>query len=251
MLRSLLRRSSGTTLVGTFLKLPVIETCELAKLAGFDFVILDHEHAMFGLRELNSMIAVARGLDLPPVVRVADHGYADAQKLLDAGAAGILVPHVNSGEECRRVLSSTLHPPAGTRGAGGTMRAGGWGLGAAGVDYLADSRTEVARIPMIETGAGVDDIDAILATPGVDAIFVGPADLSLSMGVGRTDERLAHAIEHVRRRAVERRVPVGTLAPDVTAGRRMIAAGYDFIAIGSDTALLGRAATELVQQLRA
>ena len=118
--------------VGTFMKIPSVETVEIVKLAGFDFIVLDAEHALLSLSDLNQMILVARAIGISPIVRVPDHGYGDVQRILDAGAAGLFFPHVADRAECEQVVRQASHPPYGTRGAGGGMRAGNWGMARAG-----------------------------------------------------------------------------------------------------------------------
>lgn len=237
--------------VGTFMKIPAVEAVEIVKLAGFDFIIIDAEHAPLSLSDLNHMILVARALDLPPVVRVPDHGYGDVQRVLDAGAAGLLFPHVSDRRQCEQVISQALHPPHGTRGAGGGMRAGDWGLAGRGqADYARDGREKVMRIPMIEELAAVDNAEEILAVPGVDAVFIGPGDLSMTMGLRPGDPRVQDAISGVLKKARAAGVPAATVAPDAAGARRLIADGYDFILVSNDTGMLGRAAAALIDEIR-
>ncbi|MDQ2698957.1 MAG: aldolase/citrate lyase family protein, partial [Actinomycetota bacterium] len=127
-LKDLITKSDGRVPIGPFLKIPSVEVVEIMKEAGFDFVVFDAEHAMLSVSDLNVLIAVARANDLPPLVRVADHGYGDMQRIMDAGATGILWPHISNADEARRVVGQAWHPPVGTRGSGGGMRAGGWGI---------------------------------------------------------------------------------------------------------------------------
>jgi 2-keto-3-deoxy-L-rhamnonate aldolase RhmA len=100
--------------VGTFMKIPSIETVEIVKLAGFDFIVLDAEHALLSLADLNRMILVARAIGISPIVRVPDHGYGDVQRILDAGAAGLFFPHVSVQEHVlgdqRAAFAAGVHP---------------------------------------------------------------------------------------------------------------------------------------------
>ncbi len=158
--------------IGTFMKIPAVETVEIVKLAGFDFIVLDAEHALLSLSDLNHMILAARALGISPVVRVPDHGYGDVQRILDAGAAGLFFPHVADRAECEQVIRQASHPPYGTRGAGGGMRAGNWGMagrassGRDSASYVKDGVDKVMRIPMIEERVAVDNADEILAVEG-------------------------------------------------------------------------------------
>ena len=96
--------------IGTFMKIPAVETIEIVKLAGFDFIVLDAEHAPLSMSDLNHMILVARALGMPPIVRVPDHGYGDVQRVLDSGAAGLFFPHVADRAECEQVVRQASHP---------------------------------------------------------------------------------------------------------------------------------------------
>ena len=249
-LRDLIGRDGGPVPIGTFMKIPSVESVEIIKLAGFDFIIIDFEHAPLTLADLNHMIVVARALDLPPVVRVPDHGYGDAQRILDAGAAGLMFPHVSDGAQCAAVVRQASHPPHGTRGAGGGMRAGDWGMAGGGSNYVQDGATKVMRIPMIEEKEAVDNADDILSVSGVDGVFIGPGDLSMTMGLRPGDPAVQDAIELTFKKAKARGIPVATVAGDGAGGRRLIERGFDFVVVGNDTGMLGRAATAIVAEIR-
>jgi 2-keto-3-deoxy-L-rhamnonate aldolase RhmA len=249
-LKDLIGGGDGRVPVGTFMKIPSIESVEIIKLAGFDFIIVDAEHAPLTLADLNRMIVVARALDLPPLVRVPDHGYGDVQRILDAGAAGLLFPHVSDAAQCEAVVRQASHPPYGTRGAGGGMRAGDWGMGRGPSNYVEDGATKVMRIPMIEEKEAVDNADGILSVSGVDGIFIGPGDLSMTMGLSPGDLAVQDAIGQTFTKAKERGIPVATVAGDAAGGRRLIERGFDFVVVGNDTGMLGRAAAGIVEEIR-
>jgi 2-keto-3-deoxy-L-rhamnonate aldolase RhmA len=213
---------------------------------------LDYEHAPLTLADLNHMILVARALGIAPVVRVPDHGYGDVQRVLDAGAAGLFFPHVADRAECEQVIRQASHPPYGTRGAGGGMRAGDWGMaGRGGSRYVKDGVEKVMRIPMIEEKVAVDNAGDILRVPGVDAVFIGPGDLSMTMGAAMSDPEVQGAIEDVFKKAKAARVPVGTVSPDAAGARRLIDKGYDFLLVSNDTGMLARSAMALIDEIRA
>jgi 4-hydroxy-2-oxoheptanedioate aldolase len=246
--RSLLVRADPVP-VGAFVKLPAIEIVEILKLAGFDFIVLDSEHSMLTLAELNHLIAVAQGLQMPAIVRVPDHGYGDAQRVLDAGAAGIMVPHVSTAETAGAVTRQALHPPRGTRGSGSGMRAGDWGTSGR-AEYVRRGVEEAMRIPMIEEPAGAANVEAICAAPGVDALFFGPGDMSLAMGVQAADDAVTGAMQRVARVAGEHGIPVGTTASGAADARRKLEMGYRFLLVGNDTGMLLRSARTAVESIR-
>ena len=238
--------------IGTFMKIPSVETVEIVKLAGFDFIVLDAEHALLSLSDLNHMILAARALGIAPVVRVPDHGYGDVQRILDAGAAGLFFPHVADRAECEQVIRQASHPPYGTRGAGGGMRAGNWGMAGRGsASYVKDGVEKVMRIPMIEEKVAVDNAGDILSVPGVDAVFIGPGDLSMTMGLKMTDPEVQTAIEEVLKKAKAAGVPVGTVSADAAGARRLIDKGYDFLLVSNDTGMLARSAMSLIDEIKA
>lgn len=249
-LRDLIGAADGPP-IGTFVKIPAVETLEIIKLAGFDFVVIDYEHAPLTLGDLNHMIVVSQAIGLVPIVRVPDHGYGDVQRVLDAGAAGIFVPHVSTAEECRKVVTQALHPPHGTRGAGGGMRAGDWGLTESGrAAYAENGLKRVMRIPMIEEKEAVDNADEILAVTGVDGVFIGPGDLSMTMGLPMTDPAVQAAIDVTFEKAKSRGVAVGTVAGNGAGARRLVEKGYDFVLVSNDTGMLGTAARQLIHEVR-
>jgi 2-keto-3-deoxy-L-rhamnonate aldolase RhmA len=249
-LKDLINQGDGKVPVGTFMKIPAVEAVEIVKLAGFDFIVLDFEHAPLTFEHLNHMILVARALDMPPIVRVPDHGYGDVQRILDAGAAGLFFPHVSDASQCEQVVRQASHPPYGTRGAGGGMRAGDWGMKGGSSNYVQDGIDKVMRIPMIEEKEAVDNADGILSVKGVDGVFIGPGDLSMTMGMRPGDSAVQDAIEQTFKKAKELGVPVGTVAGDGAGGRRLIERGFDFILVSNDTGMLGKTAAALISEIR-
>src|SRR3954466_11680680 len=122
-----LLKSAQRPLIGTFVKLPALEVAEIIGAAGFDFVVIDTEHALLSVRDVYSLVVVYSRMGVAPLVRITDHGYGDGQRYLDAGAAGILVPHISNATQAGATMRQFLFPPAGTRGMGYAARAGLWG----------------------------------------------------------------------------------------------------------------------------
>jgi len=240
-MRSLLSTSDGPPL-GMFVKVPAPELAEIIAGAGVDFVIVDTEHALLSVREVYEMTVLYAALGVLPLVRVADHGYGDAQRYLDAGVAGLLFPHVSNGAEAKALGRHFLFPPRGTRGMGFASRAGRWGMLPGGrAEYVRFGDQEVLRIAMVEERESVDDIDGILSAEGIDAVFVGPSDLSLSMG--ESGPAVLAAIDHVIERAVASSTPVGTVVGSPEEARRRAEQGCDYLLIGNDTGIFARAVT--------
>lgn len=249
--RPLLARG-GTVPLGTFAKIPAPEVCEMTAQAGFDFVVIDTEHALLSVRDVYNMVVTYSILGVAPLVRITDHTYGDGQRYLDAGAAGLLVPHVSNGAQAAAVMQPFLFPPRGTRGMGYTSRAGAWGAVPGGPsEYIRVGDQNAVRMAMIEEEEAVRDIDAIMAADGVDAIFVGPGDLSLSLGCSMQSDEVQDTVTTAVERAVGANVPVGTLVADAEQARLRSAQGCSFLLMGNDATMFARAAQETVASFRA
>jgi 2-keto-3-deoxy-L-rhamnonate aldolase RhmA len=238
-----LLRSAGPPVVGTFVKIPSLEIAEIIGAAGFDFVVIDTEHALLSVRDVYSLVVVYSRMGVAPLVRITDHGYGDGQRYLDAGAAGILVPHISNATQAGATMRQFLFPPAGTRGMGFAARAGTWGgLDGGAAEYVRAGQEDVARVAMIEEREAVEDIEAILATQGVDAVFVGPGDLSLSLGVPGGSPEVHDAVTTAIKAAVRADVPVGTVVAGEEQIRLRAEQGCRFILVGNDTGMISGAA---------
>jgi 2-keto-3-deoxy-L-rhamnonate aldolase RhmA len=248
--RELLRSSDGPV-VGTFVKIPALEVAEIVGEAGFDFVVIDTEHALLSVRDVYSLVVVYSRMGVAPLVRITDHGYGDAQRYLDAGAAGVLVPHVSNAEQAAATMRQYLFPPEGTRGMGYASRAGLWGsLPGGAAEYVRAGQEDAARIAMIEEKESVDDLAGILAAPGVDAVFVGPGDLSLSMGESMGSPAVHDAVTTCIATAVEAGVPVGTVVQGEDQIRLRAEQGCRFLLVGNDTGMFGAGARQITATAR-
>ncbi|MBP2366975.1 HpcH/HpaI aldolase family protein [Pseudonocardia parietis] len=235
------------TRYGTWIKLPVADSVELVAAAGFDFVALDMEHAPLGVGTVHQLIGVARGCGIPALVRVPDRGASTIGRVLDSGAAGVLVPHVDGGTDARAVVAHARFPPHGTRGYGPTVRAGGWGSDPDG--YLAGGE-HVAVVPQLESPEAVAAVEDIARVPGLGALFVGPADLAVATGLPADSAEFGELLARVGKAAEAHRVPLGTAVGSATAARAL-PLNYDFVLVGNDATMLGRSAHEIVHDLRA
>jgi 4-hydroxy-2-oxoheptanedioate aldolase len=214
-------------LAGMFVGFPSPALVEMCGHAGFDFVIIDNEHGPMSLETTEHMIRAARCAGTLPVVRTQE---AAILRVLDAGASGVQVPMVNTAEQARRIVDACKYPPLGTRSSAFTARAGGYTFhgGPAAIDR---ANAGVAIILMIETVEAVANLDAILAVPGVDALFVGLSDLALSMGHPgdsahlRVQETLAGIFD----RAARAGVATGVLAPSPGDFSRYAAMGAKYL----------------------
>jgi len=225
---------SGAWLAGTFINLGSALTAEIAANAGFDWLMIDQEHGPGGDETLLSQLQAIAGTGVSTVVRIAANEEARFKRVLDLGANGVMVPHVNSAEEAARAVASVRYPPWGHRGVSRLNRAAGFGANFE--HYYANHHLQLATIVQIETLAALDAVDAIAAVEGVDALFVGPLDLSTNMGIPGEFEhpRMLEARRQVARAAKDHNKAAGLLlgAPTAVAGAK--ADGFSLIAMGSD-----------------
>lgn len=232
--------------LGTWIKLPAVESVELMALAGFDFVVIDLEHSPLSIETAATLIAVANGRGLCPLVRVPDHAPAWVSRVLDAGAAGVLVPHVDSVAQARDVVASARFEPEGRRGVGPTSRAGSWGL-VPMTDYLTTGPAPVV-IAQVESDQGLVEAAEIVADGNVDAMFIGPADLSVALGKPVNHPDVAPRIDAVVTACRQAGVAVGTaIGADPAAAARLAGEGYSFVMVSNDATILGMGGRSLVQ----
>jgi len=233
-------------LVGTIVTLAAPEVAEVLSAGGLDWLFVDTEHAALDFRAAQGLLQAAR---VPCIVRVPDGGEATLKKALDIGAAGVVVPMVNSAREARSIVSFCKYPPRGVRGVG-LVRAQGYGFGFQDYVRTADDATVVCV--QCEHIAAVEAIDAIVAVDGVDAVFVGPYDLSGSLGrLGEVEHPdVLAAISRVAEACRRAQRALGIYAGSAAAAKRFAAQGYTLIAVGMDTIHLGEAARAVAAALR-
>ncbi|MCU0591798.1 MAG: aldolase/citrate lyase family protein [Desulfobacterales bacterium] len=234
------RLTRGDVFVGTFICLPSPESAELFAELGYDWLIIDTEHGPYDVLTAQRMLQ-AVGRRCPCVVRVPSNEEVWIKKALDIGAAGVLVPLVNSPEIADRVQRACRYAPEGTRGMGGA-RAHRYGAGFQ--DYVACANREIAAIVQAEHIEAVNHIEAIAAVPGIDAIFVGPYDLSASMGKpGRIqDSEVQAAIRKVRDATLKAGLKLGIYCSDPESARSCIRQGYTLIGMSTDLNYLTQSA---------
>lgn len=243
-----LKSAGGHAPLGTWVMSASPLVVEAIGHAGFDWGVLDMEHAPLDLMTLVHMLQAVGNTKMVPVVRVPWNDTVTVKRVLDAGAHTLLFPFVQSADEARRAVAATRYPPEGVRGMAGMSRGSKFGTVP---DYFKTANRNIGVIVQLETLAAVAQLEAIAAVPGVDALFLGPADLSGSMGhVGELNhpEVMAVMADAARRcKAVGK--PVGTVGGTPEMVVRYRASGYDFVAIASDLGLLMRGAQAAVKAL--
>ena len=184
------RMLRGDILSGTFVKTPSHDIIEIMALSGLDYVTVDTEHAPFDRGRLDACLAVARALDFPVLVRVPSGDREEILKVLDSGATGVVVPHVDTLEKAEEVARWSRFGHGG-RGFAGSTRWAGFATRKM-PEILAQSEEETIVVVQIEEPEGVDACDAIAGVAGVDGLFVGPADLAVCYGVTDISDKLVH-----------------------------------------------------------
>lgn len=224
-------------------------SAEILGRAGFDWIVIDTEHAP---NELPGVLAQLQALaisDAAPVVRLAWNDQVLAKRMLDIGAQSLLIPFVETEADARRAVHQTRYPPHGVRGVATNHRANQFGRI---TDYLTAAAAEICVLVQIETATGVANLEAIAAVEGIDGIFVGPSDLAASLGhLGNAAHPdVEAAIVAIHRLATRSAKPTGILAPIDADARRYIEMGFTFVAVGSDLSLLARNAEALAGRFK-
>lgn len=226
----------GVPTIGTWLTLAHPALAEMAARAGFDWVAVDLEHSSITLRECEDLIRVLDLAGTTPLVRLTANDPDLIKRVMDSGARGVIVPSISTEEEAQLAVEAVHYPPRGRRGVG-LARAHGYGADFAG--YMKRLGREAVVVAMIENAQGVENAERILGVPGVDAYFLGPYDLSASLGViGRTSHpKVEKAIAKVRAAAKKAGKPGGlhVVEPDPAALKRRIKEGFKFVAYSLET----------------
>ncbi len=233
---------NGEVLVGTFvMQFAVPSIATILASAGADYIIVDMEHTAFTMETVGSIVRAARGSDLPSIVRVPAIERHFISRALDVGASGVMIPCVESAEDVEKVVKSAKYAPEGNRGVAFGVGHDDFGdfRKLDGVSYIAQANREIFLIGQIETVRGVENIDEILAAGGLDGIFIGPYDLSTSMGIaGQLDHpRMVESIEMVIAKVKAHGVVLGSYVNDYESGKRWLEAGVQLIACGNDAFL--------------
>lgn len=217
--------------------------------SGFDWILVDTEHAPNELPSVMAQLqAMTRGTAMP-VIRPAWNDPILIKRLLDIGAQSLLVPFVQNEEEAAQAVASCRYPPAGIRGITTGSRAARFGRVS---NYLNEADNEICVLVQVETLSAIDRLDAIAATDGVDGVFIGPSDLSASMGhIGNPQHPdVQRVIEQAVKRITAAGKAAGILTPVEADARRYVEWGYHFVAVGSDIGLLAKNADALASKAK-
>lgn len=247
--RQMIKSAGAHPPVGTWIMSASPLVAEATGHAGFDWAVVDMEHSPLDMMDVLHMLQALSCTKMVPIVRVAWNDPVLVKRVLDAGATTVMFPFVQTAEEAARAVAATRYPPQGIRGMAGMSRASRFGTQP---NYLTTANRQMGVIVQLETAHAIERIDAIADVDGVDSLFIGPADLSASMGyVGQLThpavmDRMAQAV--LRCKAAAK--PVGTIGGDPESVAQYRAAGFDYVAVGSDLGLFMQGARSAIAALR-
>jgi len=233
---------AGEPTLGCFLGLGSPNVAELLAHAGFDWLVVETEHNGLDSAEIQHMLMAMNGTNTIPLVRVPSANPVFIQRALDIGAMGIVVPMVRTADEARAIVAATRYPPQGTRSFG-PLRASRYTFDNA--DYLARANDHMLVMLIVETKEAVENLEAIAAVPGIDALYLGPFDLCLSLGLNPMQQPFPEVDAVIKRMlAVGKKCSVaaamGVTTPDQLCQR--LSQGFTMLAYGSDYAILASGA---------
>jgi 4-hydroxy-2-oxoheptanedioate aldolase len=239
----------GEAVVNGWLAIPSAFSAEVMAHQGFDSLTVDMQHGVVDYQVAVTMLQAIATTPVMPVARVPWNDPARLMKILDAGVYGVICPMINTREQAEALVQACKYPPRGYR-SWGPVRASLY----AGADYGDHANADLVVMPMIETVEALKNLDAILSVPGVDAVYVGPSDLSLSMGctprLDQTDAPVVEAQQRIAEACKRHGVIAGIHNATAAYALKMIAAGYQFVTLASDGRFLAAKAAEEVAAVR-
>lgn len=243
------RWDAGEPAIAAWLQIPSAHHAELLASLGFDALVVDLQHSAVDLGAAVAMLAAIEAKGCEPFVRLLQNDPAMTGKLADCGAYGIIAPLIDDAVEARRLVQSLHYPPTGARSLGPRRPLLRWGD-----DYRLMTGEALVTLAMIETKAGLENLEHILAVEGLDGVFVGPSDLAIALGreplADPTDSVVVAAIEHVSRRAHDAGKRAGIFCGSVAAAHARLAQGFALVSLGTDLQMLADAARKGLRQLR-
>lgn len=230
------RLRAGEASLGSWLSIPSAISARLMGQIGFDWLTVDMEHQPIGIETAAAMFAAIANTGTAPLARVPWNTAENIKRVLDCGAWGIVVPMVNTRAEAEAAVAAAKYPPQGIRSVGGALHA--LNFGTDGPTYFRRANEEILVVLQAESPEGVENADAILSVPGVDAVFIGPNDLLSQMGrtpAMESDEpEFVDALKHIVTTARKYGVAPGMHTSDQEAASRRIREGFQFVAVASD-----------------
>jgi 4-hydroxy-2-oxoheptanedioate aldolase len=241
--------AAGKPVINSWCGIPSSFSAEVMAHAGWDSLVVDMQHGMIDYQMMVTMLQGISTTDTTPLVRVPWNDPAHIQKALDAGAYGIVCPMINNRAEAEKFVGSMRYAPAGYRSSG-PIRASLYG----GADYHAKANDIVVAFGMIETQEALDNLDQILSVKGLDAVYVGPSDLSISLGYSpggdKPDEWMMTALKKVLDGCKRHKVQPGIHCGAPAYAKQMIEMGYTFVTVGGDNRFMTMGGQAAIQEMR-
>jgi len=241
--------SKGGAVINGWLHIPHSYSAEVISHVGFDSVTCDMQHGLIDYASAIGMLTAISTTATTPMVRVPALDAGLIGRVLDAGALGVICPMINSATEAEKLVDACRYAPLGSRSFGPNRAV------FLGSDYVQAANQMVVQFAMIETQQALDNLDSILSVDGLQGIYVGPADLSMSLGYAPkadpTDAPIIEALEHVVRRARDKGVIAGIHTGSAAGARKMIGKGYQFVSLPNDRIMLETMARKMLGEVRA
>lgn len=240
----------GRTVLGTFVKISDASVVEILALAGFDFFILDNEHVAMNPESMVNMIRAADAAGIDSIIRVRENHPNDILHALDSGASGVQIPHINTKEHAVSAVQSVKYSPLGHRGFAPSHRAAGYGF-INSQEYARHSNENTLISCYCETLEAVANLDAILEVQHIDVTFIGPFDLSQSLGVpGQARHpKVVECMDGIINKSKKAGRPVGIIASDPADAKIWIEKGVQYITISSDQGMIANQGRNLIRDL--
>jgi len=240
----------GEKTFGPFLKLIDPAVVEIMGFAGFDFVIIDQEHGPISVETAQNMIRATESVNITPIIRVAKNDESLILRALDIGAQGIEIPQINCKDDALQAVNSVKYFPQGMRGMCRFVRAANY----SSLDkfkHFESSNKETMVIIHIEGVEGIDNLDEILTVSGIDVIFIGPYDLSQSLGIpGQVESPLVEEkMKKVVLKCSTQKIAVGTFADDIQTAKKWVSLGVQYMSFSVDVGILYEASKSILNQL--
>lgn len=239
----------GNKTIGCWLSIDSPFSAEVIARLGFDWVCLDCQHGLLDYHDVKQMLPAISQTDTVPLVRVPWNEPYEIMKALDAGAYGVIVPLVNNAEEARRAVAACRYPPDGIRSFG-PVRASLYG----GKHYAREANQELACIVMIETKEALDNLDEIMSVPGVDAAYIGPADLAYALELepvgDNNDPKHVAAVDRIFEATRRHGIAAGIHTGSLEFTQRYLAQGFEKVTLGSDNGFMARLAAKELKAAR-
>jgi len=241
--------AAGETTVGAWLSIPSGYAAEIVASQGVDAAVVDLQHGMIGLDTALAMLQAVSATNATPLARSGGIDDAQIMRLLDSGAYGVVCPMISTPQDAAEFVAACRYPPVGRRSYGPAR-----GLLYGGPDYVSRANGEIMAVAMIETRAGVDNVQQIAAVEGVDALFIGPNDLALDLGSEPVPESrdpvVVDAIRRIREAGAEAGIPVGIFASTPEAAAARAREGFLWVVPDNDAGLLAKATARGVAAVR-